>query len=63
MDETYFKLVRDFYILKTEYEINMQQLANTHKRLAADNEKLRKSFNELRDHVAESEAKTDKQGG
>ncbi len=58
MEESIYQLLKDFYTLKAEYDMNMQQLANTNKRLTADIEKLRTSFNELRDHVEENDERS-----
>lgn len=55
MDENIFQLTKDFYTLKAEYEMNMQQLAKTNQRMQADIEALRKSFNELRDSMEKHE--------
>jgi len=53
MEQQIFELARDFYTLKAEYEMNMKQIERVTTRLTQDNERLRKSFNELRDSFAE----------
>lgn len=56
MEKETFELVKDFYTLKTQYEVNMQQIQSTNRRLTQDVERLTKSFNELRDSLVEHEA-------
>ena len=57
MDDAIFRLVRDFYPLKAEYEVNMARIQQQLKELRRENDKLTKSFNELRDAVAEDRDK------
>lgn len=52
MDAT-FELVKDFYSLRKEYEVNMQQIQQANQRLRAEVDRLTKSFNELRDSLVE----------
>ena len=53
MDEKLFELVKDFYTLRTEYEVNMKSIQQSIRRLDQDVSKLTKSFNELRDALEE----------
>lgn len=53
MDKNTFELVKDFYTLKKEYEVNMVQLRQRLQRLDRDVDRLTRSFNELKDAVGE----------
>lgn len=53
MEQQLFELTRDFYTLRKEYEVNMQNIQKSLQRLESDNSRLTKTLNELRDVVAE----------
>lgn len=53
MESDLFILTKDFYSLKTEYEVNMKAIQQELKQIRQDNEKMRRGFNELRDFVEE----------
>lgn len=59
MDSQVFELAKDFYTLKAEYQMNMQQLQKTNQKQNGELSELRRSINELRDHIAEQEEKAD----
>lgn len=53
MEHSLFKLTKDFYTLKAEYLLNMQQIQQANQRLTSEVDRLTKSFNKLRDSFAE----------
>lgn len=52
MADNVFQITKDFYTLKAEYEMNMQQIQRVNQELRREVDRLTKSFNELRDVVA-----------
>ena len=53
MEESIYQLFKDFYTLKAEYQVNMQQIQQANQGLTREVDRLIASFNELRDSVAE----------
>ncbi len=57
-----FELIKDFYTLKTQYEVSMANLQRVIDKHERDLTKLTNSFNQLRDSFAEHIEKSNGKG-